>query len=555
MRKSIRWRLLLWYAGMLLVVIVSFASYLYWSAERSALQKIDVRLDGAARYLEAALRPFGVRALLRPMPTDMMMMMDGPPGMPRDGLSPRDGFPPREGNLRDFNDKRPPEKRQPDKRFEGDRPDRPPLQDMQRWPPDGERRMPDGERRPMPPPLREAERIRRELTLRTATVKDEAMEPLFFSIYRFDGGIFKSEDDPISNREYKVLEARLNEKMGPIFYDSASSRLALFRGPERSLILVGVSMRSELARLDALKYQLAGSGALALGLGVLGSWFISGRIKKPLQSIASTASRLSATNLEERINTDQVDTELVEVAGVLNDTFDRLESAFQRQSRFTADAGHELRTPLAILHANLELALSRPRKEAEYRETLENCLATSRQMRTLIDALLMLSRADAGQLQAHFQQIDLRDVIRNSVKQHQSRTESLLIQAIVPDQPVHLQGDATLLNMVLNNLLSNAIRHTPAQGQIHVSLTQIEGKAQITVDDTGSGIPLEAQPHLFERFFRMDQSRNRQTGGYGLGLAICKSLVEAHHGSIRCESTPGQGTRFIIDLPLEYTGQ
>lgn len=534
MLKSIRWRLLLWYAAMLLVVIAGFATYLYWSAERAAIQQFDVRLEGAARYLDAALRPFPMRAMLRTRPMEMPDGSFGPP--PRDGIF-RDGFPPPDGPPRDFNEKGPPDKRSPDKRgFDGDR--RPPEKD--RGPPDGERRGPP----------RDMDRMRRELALRSLSDSDNNKEPLFFTIFREDGSIFKSVDDPISSREFQVLENRVHDADTAIFFTSASSRLVVYRGPERSLILVGVSTRSELARLDTLLYQLIGSGVLALALGLLGSWFISGRIKKPLHTIATTASHLSAANLDERIDTNKVDTELVEVAGVLNDTFDRLESAFQRQSQFTADAGHELRTPLAVLHTNLELALSRPRKEAEYRETLENCLATSTKMRSLIDALLMLSRADAGQLQANFQSIDLRDVVEHCVAQHQSKSQSIQVQASLPDTKIMIHGDKTLLSMVLNNLISNSLRHTHEDGHVTVHVSMMEGYAQVIVEDDGIGIPLEAQPHLFERFFRIDQSRNRQTGGYGLGLAICKSLVEAHQGTIRCESTPGEGTKFIIQFPV-----
>ena len=507
------------------------------------MQQFDVRLEGAARYLEAALRPMPMRAMLRNKP------MDGSFG-PRDG-NPREGFNPRgDGMQRDFNEKGPPDRRSsPDKRgpdkYGNDGERRPPPD---RPPPDNDHRSPDGERRPMPPP-RDMERDRRELSLRPASDNENNKEPLFFTIFREDGTVFKSVDDPITSRDHEALESRLHESDSLVYYDSASTRLVLNRGPARSLVLVGVSTQSELARLDTLLFQLIGSGALALTLGVLGSWFISGRINKPLRTIATTASHLSATNLEERIDTGKVDTELVEVASVLNDAFDRLESAFQRQSRFTADAGHELRTPLAVLHTNLELALARPRKDEEYRETLQNCLVTSTKMRSLIDALLMLSRADAGQLQANFQPIDLRHVAENCVEQHQPRSKGIHLSAKLPETPIMIHGDSTLLSMVLNNLISNALRYTDDHGHVTVLVSQLNGEAQLMVEDDGIGIPLESQPHLFERFFRIDQSRNWQTGGYGLGLAICKSLVEAHQGTIRCESTPDVGTKFIIQLP------
>jgi hypothetical protein len=190
---------------------------------------------------------------------------------------------------REFNEKGPPEKRPPDKRgSEGER--RPP---QDRPPQEFDRRPQEGERRP-PPQMRDPERGRRELTLRTASGNENNKEPLFFTIFRDDGSIFKSVDDPIASRDYHALEGRVTTNDTPTYYDSAFTRLVLYRGPERSLILVGVSMRSELERLDTLLYQLIGSGVLALALGVLGSWFISGRINKPLQTIATTASSARA---------------------------------------------------------------------------------------------------------------------------------------------------------------------------------------------------------------------------------------------------------------------
>lgn len=549
MLKSIRLRLLLWYAGMLLVVIAGFATYLYWSAERTIRQQLDVRLEGAVRYLDAALRPFPMRELLR-----TPLTMPYSPGMGRDGMS-KDG-PPRDGMFRP-EDKRPNDKRglDGDRRPPPDGDRRPPPDydkraDGDRRPPDGDRRLFDFDRRPPMFPRKEAERNRQDLAVRSSTDAEEGREPVFFTIYRADGSIFKAFDDPVGNREHQVLESRLGTSSDPVYYESASSRLALFRGPDRSLILAGISMRAELARLDTLLYQLVASGSGALLLGLLGSWFISGRINRPLQAISTTASNLSATHLKDRIDTQTIDAELVDVASVLNDTFDRLESAFARQSRFTADAGHELRTPLAVLHANLELALSRPRSSEEYQETLKSCLTSSSRMRSLVDALLMLSRADAGQLQANMRPIDLRQLIDAAIEQHQDQAGSIHLEAKLPEEPVKVKGDNTLLGMVLTNLIANALRHTPENGHITVAVTSVDQKAQLTVSDDGEGIPLEAQPHIFDRFYRVDQSRSSQTGGYGLGLAICKSLVEAHQGTITFTSTPDEGTSFTITLPL-----
>ncbi len=540
MRRSIRWRLLFWFAGMMILVMFSFSSILYWSAERSIVLQMDTRLEGAVRYLDAALRAFPINELLRPNP------FSPPPGLPREnaGVAGKDG--PREP-LIGPNDKRPPsvEKAPQQGRADGRSP--------------GER--PQGERpgdRPQPDRRfnfsREAERQKKDLGIRSTTDADSGRPTIFYTVLKQDGTTFKSQDDPLLNRDYATLNTRLGDSREPIFYDAVAKRQVIFRGPHRSIILAGVSQIQEMAQLRSLLFQLLGSGGLALVVGLIGSWYISGRMMEPLQAISKTASNISATNLAERIDTTKVEAELLELTTALNATLDRLEAAFQRQSRFTADAGHELRTPLAILHTNLELALSRPRKEEEFREIITYCLESSTKMRSLIDALLMLARADAGQLQANFIPLDLRSTVQISVQQHQSKAKKILLDAKLPDQPVMIMGDTTLLGMVLSNLIQNALRHTHDDGHVQVTIDIRNHAAEMVVSDNGIGIPLESQPQLFERFYRIDASRNRHTGGHGLGLAICKSLVEIHHGTIACESKPGEGTRFIMRFPLRVSG-
>ncbi|MBL8823888.1 MAG: HAMP domain-containing protein [Planctomycetia bacterium] len=532
MLNSIRARLLFWFAGVLLLVIVGFACYLYWSAEHASLQQMDVRLEGAVRYLDAAVKAYPLRELLKPYPFNN-------PFAPGSFSSPNQN---REARLLDNSirkeamELRPAEKRNPDKRREGDT-----------------NRQSEMERRNQA--MRDGvERMRRDLRLPPPTESEIYKMPQFFTIFKENGVVFATNSDPDLKRDPQYFNNLLGKMMTIMFIESDKTRLALFRGPERSLILVGVSMVHELTRLDTLFYQLIASGSLALFVGLLGSWYISGMIMKPVKAISATAAKLSATHLHERIDTRQVDTELKELATVLNDTFDRLEGAFQRQSRFTADAGHELRTPLAVLHTNLELALSRPRSEGEYCEILKSCLDGSSRMRTLIDSLLTLARADAGQLQSNFKSIELCQVVRHAMAQHQARAGNHVLECKLPAQTITIQGDMILMSMVLSNLISNALKYTPEHGRIQVQVDTDGKDAILKVTDNGMGIPEESLPHIFSRFFRVDQSRNRTTGGQGLGLAICKSLVDAHHGSITCESTVGRGTSFTMRFPLINPG-
>jgi len=327
---------------------------------------------------------------------------------------------------------------------------------------------------------------------------------------------------------------------------------AVQRGPRQTLILVGKPIARELNQLDRLAGQLAGTGCLALAVGLAGGWLISRGIVTPIARISSTASAISAASLSGRIETQRLDTELVGLAEVLNQMFARLEAEFSRQSRFTADASHELRTPLALLCSQIELSLKRPRSADEYREALETCRRAAERMRSLTDSLLTLARADAGRLALTLQPVGLSELIAETVELFEKTAEEHDVRLTVApsDQAIMVQADPIFLSRVLANLLSNAQRHTPAGGAVDVSYGADEHHAWFSVADTGTGIPLSDQPRIFERFFRADKARSRTSGGSGLGLAICKSIVEAHSGQISFTSSPGKGTVFTVRLPL-----
>ncbi|MCH8189178.1 MAG: HAMP domain-containing protein, partial [Proteobacteria bacterium] len=205
------------------------------------------------------------------------------------------------------------------------------------------------------------------------------------------------------------------------------------------------------------------------GVGLAGGWLISRSITRPIAAIARTASEISASNLSRRIETAGIDQELVGLATILNDMFTRLEAAFERQSRFTSDASHEMRTPLAVIHAHAELALSKTRSADEYRETLVACLGAASRMATLVDGLLTLARADAGRLELHFDNVDLRSVVQEVVDQYRPQAETARISLSSElEETSPVKGDPALLARVSSNLLSNALRYTPEGGRVIV---------------------------------------------------------------------------------------
>jgi heavy metal sensor kinase len=261
--------------------------------------------------------------------------------------------------------------------------------------------------------------------------------------------------------------------------------------------------------------------------------------------MSAAAREISEKNLTRRL--DVGESELGSLAETLNQTFARLDAAFQRQVRFTADASHELRTPVSVVHSQAELALARPRTAEEYKQTIESCLRASKRMKALVESLLVLARADAGGLELARGPVDLAAVVRESVALLEPLATERKIVVETELAPVTLDGDRTRLGQVVTNLVANAIRYNVDAGRVRVTLVSTVEESVLSVADTGIGIAAEQHPRVFERFFRADEAR--ASGGTGLGLAICRSIVLAHGGSIDFTSAPGAGTTFTVRLP------
>jgi signal transduction histidine kinase len=230
---------------------------------------------------------------------------------------------------------------------------------------------------------------------------------------------------------------------------------------------------------------------------------------------------------------------------------DRLESAFRKIAQFTADASHELRTPMALIRTTAELALRKTRPSAEYEHALQQILTESERTTELIDKLLTLARADAGQAGAKLAPLDLKSALAETVEAGQKLAEAsgLKLEIETPDLACPILGDLNMLRRLVMLLLDNAVKYTPPPGTIRVSLERHGSFAILAVRDTGMGIAAEDLPHIFERFYRADKARGR-VGGAGLGLAIAKWIVGQHRGEIRVESVPGQGSTFRVYVPL-----
>lgn len=314
-------------------------------------------------------------------------------------------------------------------------------------------------------------------------------------------------------------------------------------------VLAGRSIAEALNGLRRLVWLLlaAGGGVLAVGLG--GGWWLTTWAIRPVEQISAAARRIAEGNLSERIAGAEVDNELGRLAAVLNSTFARLEAAFAQQKQFTADASHELRTPIAVLISEAQTALARPRTAAEYRETIEACLATAQQMRRLTESLLDLARLDAGPQTLRLEPVDLAALAGAGLEQVRPLAAARGIRLEAQLMPAPCRGDPDRLTQLVTNLLVNAIHYNRDGGAVRLTTGPERGGAKLAVADTGLGIGPEDLPHIFERFYRADKARARSEGRFGLGLAICKAIVQAHGGSIGVSSQPGQGSVFEVWLP------
>jgi two-component system, OmpR family, sensor kinase len=351
----------------------------------------------------------------------------------------------------------------------------------------------------------------------------------------------------VADRSHPDLE--IPRPGGPGERERERRREVTVAGRDGLTILVGQHTRKVLERLRELLGVTVGVGAAVLALALAGGWFLASRALGPVRRISETASSISASSLSQRIDVARTENELGELAATLNGTFDRLEAAFDRQARFTADASHELRTPLSIVLSHAELALRKERSGEEYRDALGTCLTAAQRMRGIVDGLLTLARADTGEARLKREPADLRRLLEETAALLRTLAEKAGVALEVAAEDVTVTGDADRLREVAMNLLSNAIRYNRPGGRISATLRAEGGEAVLAVADTGLGIPEKDQPHIFERFFRVDKARSRDAGGSGLGLSIAKWIVESHGGTIVFTSREGEGTTFTVRLP------
>jgi heavy metal sensor kinase len=303
----------------------------------------------------------------------------------------------------------------------------------------------------------------------------------------------------------------------------------------------------ELAELLAV-LLLAGPLALAGALG--GGYLLARKALAPVDRMAAAADQITATRLDRRLVVPNPDDELGRLARTLNGMIARLERSFEEVRRFTADAAHELRTPLAVPRSAAEYSLRAPRDLEQYRRVQEDQLEEIDRLTCLVEGLLFLSRGDAGHGASAFQTVHLDQVIRDVADSLQSIAGKKGLMLAAGDLTAcDVRGDESQLRRLLFNVLDNAIKYTPPGGAVTIRSESRDGEVHVVVADTGVGIPAEHLPRVFDRFYRIDPARGDESEGSGLGLAIALAIVERHGGTIEIESSPGRGTCVSLRLP------
>ncbi len=395
-----------------------------------------------------------------------------------------------------------------------------------------------------------------------------------------ESGRIGRKSDNLKNVQLPIsLTALKNASQGLITFETNRSfenaplRIITFpmKGENQvnKIIQVASSLEDVEDALNTLLIILMVTVPLALMVASLGGQFLANKALKPVVDITHTARMITSRNLNQRIKLPKVKDELSRLTETINEMISRLDQSFRQIKQFTTDASHELKTPLTILKGEAEVTLRKERTSREYQQILRSNLEEINRMSQIVDDLLYLSKADSGELRLNKEDINLTEILNEVVAQMglMAKSKNLLIETSNHQEDVKIYGDALRIRELFLNLIGNGIKYTEEGGSIQITLTKesasperskldgSEGEkapyVNITVTDTGIGIDKEDQQKIFDRFFRVDKARSREQGGSGLGLSICKWIVEAHQGELKVESNIGKGSSFIVRLPLE----
>ena len=530
--KSIRWRLLGWIALLLGLILLALDVATYEIHLANNVSRLDEELRQRVANMSASVFAPSTRSDPGLRPPGAPDDPGGPPpnGEPPPNLEPPPdngppgnyGSPPNGGPPNGT----PPEGFNPQPQSDRGLPEAPPGR-FSSQPPTG-------------PPVDEA-----RLAAALKRYGSEGVAGFYCAVWTADPGAAARQS---TNYSARVPHPRLTLRDTGTYARTREGCREVYHATEHGdCIVVGRTLAPELE--DAREFLgMVGAGSAAVLLfGLGGVWLIITRALQPVNKITAAAARSSSGDLSQRINVAETESELGQLAAVLNATFARLDAAFARQQQFTADAAHELRTPVSVMLTHAQNGLAAGCGCAEHRDAFEACQRAAQRMKKLIGALLALARLDDGRGAARRMEFDLASTAGECLALLRPAAQERRVELIADLPPVKIFGDAEQIAQVITNLLANAIQYNRPDGEVRLRLAVCNGQAVLTVSDTGQGIPAKDLPRVFERFYRADQSRS--STGLGLGLAISKAIVTAHGGTIAVDSREGCGATFTVTLP------
>lgn len=319
-------------------------------------------------------------------------------------------------------------------------------------------------------------------------------------------------------------------------------------GSDRITMIVGVDMTGFLKDVSRYRRALLGVVPVALVLLAAGGWLIIRRTLKPISLIASTAERITVRDLNQRIPLIEADKELARLVEVINGMLDRLEKSFGQAIRFSADAAHELQTPLTILQGELDDAVQHAPIGSDEQQRYSGLLEEVQRLKSIVQKLLIFARADAGRLNLQLAAVNLSNLIESAAEDVEVMAPHLQVEKDIAPGVV-VKADFDLLKHIISNLTSNAMKYTGENGLIRFGLSVYDNTAYVSIANNGIPIPEKEREKIFDRFYRTDQSRNKAVSGSGLGLSLAREIAHAHGGDLRLDPDAGNMVSFTLSLP------
>jgi heavy metal sensor kinase len=385
--------------------------------------------------------------------------------------------------------------------------------------------------------------------------------PIYFRVLKADGSLFYISKN-FNEIQYSPRdEAMPNFKEGNESWEEVRSpgrrrtfrmiHFPMYKGGRLAYVIqVATHTRFVRKSLSHFKGNLLAAFPILLVLGSLGGWVLARKSLSPIGYIASKAEHITSNSLNERLATRGTDDEMDNLIQTINGMIARLEGSFKRISEFTADASHELKTPLCALRGEAEVLLSKKRPAEEYQEGLAHFVERFDQLNRMINDLILLSKFDSSQGELNMASLRLDLLVQDMGNLFKILAEQKGIDLQMGRiQEVTIMGDKVCLQQLFTNLIDNAIKYT-SEGSIRITVEKDGENAVVRVRDTGIGIPREEQERIFKRFYRVDRSRSKETGGVGLGLSIAEWIAKAHQGKIEVDSELNQGSTFTVYLPI-----